>query len=308
MHRSIEVSAPAAQIESIVLALQSNPHVIGISRHRGASVKPAGDTLQLEVLNRGADDVLQRVRQYVAGSTFSVVTAELASISSPPDQKLINDDVDEAVWEELETGLRHNGAITPNFLLLMGLSGVIAAIGFVSFLQMQIGAFIAASIIAPGLEPVAKVPLGIVLRKKEIAFAGLRSTLAGYAVLMASAAAVFALLLWAGEADGKTFLENEVTKSLLGVKLMDVITMVAAAAAAMTMYLSYRRHVIAGPLIALILIPATTAVALCAVLGKWTEALEILAKSFLEIGIIVIVGSLLIWAKQKWVHKRKPLR
>lgn len=308
MHRSIEVSAPATQVDSIVLALQHHPNVVGITRIHGGSVKPPGDTLQLEVLNKGADDVMSAVRQYVAGSSFSVVTEELASITSPAHQEAINNDVDEAIWEELETGLRHNGGITSNFLSLMAIGGVIAAVGYVSFLQMQVAVFIASSIIAPGLEPIAKLPLGIVLHKPDLAWKGFKATLAGYAVLMAAAALTFAVLLWSREATEKTFLENEVTKSLLEVKLMDVIVSVAAAAASIIMYLSYRRHTLAGPLIALILVPATAAAAICAVTGNWIEALNILAKCAMEIGIIVGVGALLIWSKQRTVHKRSPLR
>lgn len=307
MHRSIEIAAPAPQIESIVLALQHHPFVVTVTRIRQGSLKPVGDTLQLEVLNRGTDDVMKVVRQYVTGSAYSINTGEVASIIDPALQEKINDDVDEAMWEELEAGLRHNGCITPNFLLLMAIAGIISAIGFVSFLQMQVAAFIAASIIAPGLEPIAKLPVGIVLKKREIVLKGLKATAFGYGVLMLSAAATFALLRWTGEADAKTFLENDITVSLLGVKLMDVIMSIAGAAASIIMYLSYRRHVIAGPLIALILIPATAAAAMCLTLGEWTEAAEILAKTAMEIGIIVGVGSLLIWSKQKWVHRRKSM-
>ncbi|HUC81994.1 MAG TPA: DUF389 domain-containing protein [Flavisolibacter sp.] len=307
MHRSIEIAAPAPQIESLVIALKDHPLVINVVRIRGAAIKPAGDALQLEVLNRGADDVMKMIKQYVIGSNYTVITGEVSSMNNPALQHKINDDVDEAIWEELETGLRHNGCITPNFLLLMGLAGVIASIGYVSFLQMQVGAFIAASIIAPGLEPIAKLPLGIMMGKKEIFFKGLRATLVGYAVLMGAAAGTFALLNGIGEVDSANFLENEVTQSLLHIKVADVMMSVAAAAAAIIMYLSYRRHVIAGPLIALILIPATTAIAMFAVLGKWQEVWNVLGKSAVEIAVIIVVGCLLIWTKQKWVHRRKPI-
>lgn len=89
---------------------------------------------------------------------------------------------------------------------------------------------------------------------------------------------------------------------------MDVVMSAAAATASIVMYLSYRRHVIAGPLIALILIPGAAAAAICFATGNAGEGLQILAKCGLEFGIIVAVGTLLIWLKQKTVHRRIPLR
>lgn len=95
----------------------------------------------------------------------SFVTAEIASLSDPSHQHAIDHDIDEAIWEELETGLRHQGRITSNYLLLMAVGGIIAAAGVLAELAVATVAYVASAIIAPGFEPVAKIPLGIVLRR-----------------------------------------------------------------------------------------------------------------------------------------------
>ena len=56
--------------------------------------------------------------------------------------------MDEAIWEEIETGPRHQGRISANYLLLMALGGAIAATGLVAEPVPQTIAFVSVGIIA----------------------------------------------------------------------------------------------------------------------------------------------------------------
>lgn len=308
MHRMIEIKVPPEITIRMRPDLLNDPQVLGFTLLEGASVKPKGDVLQIHVLNSGADNVLRLIGKYCSDKNFSVVTSEVASISDPLNQKMINKDVDEAIWEEIETGIRHNGRLTANFLILMAIGGIIAAIGFLGDVQMQVISFISSSIIAPGLEPVAKIPLGIILRKKEIVWEGIKSTLVGYGVLMFASGGIFFILLMHGSAKPETFLKDELALALTDVTFKDFISSVAASAAGIIMYLSYRRNVIAGPLIALVTIPAASGAAMCIVLGEWNFALLMLYRLAVDFLLIISAGVILIWLKQRFVHLRKPLR
>ncbi len=103
----------------------------------------------------------------------------------------------------------------------MAIGGIIAAIGFVSDVQNQVISFVAASVIAPGLEPLAKLPLGIVLRQRECLLFGLRAFVVGYSLMLLSAIITFYLLQQLGDADPQLFLENDFTKSLRSIKPKD---------------------------------------------------------------------------------------
>jgi len=308
MHRTIEASVSSERTDAIVKELSGHPQVVGLNVLRSASLKPPGDTLSIHVLNKGADDVLRTLTKFTAGSDFSIITSELASINDPKNQKQIDKDIDEAIWEEMETGLRHNGRLTPNYLMLMAIGGIMAAIGFVSEIHNLVIAFVAASIIAPGLEPLAKIPLGLVLRKKDVLWTGLKASLVGYLMIALFAALTFWFLQTFSHIHPEQFLENEATKGLMKIPLKDFLLSSVAAAASIIMYLSYRTNVIAGPLIALILIPATAAIGMCLSLGEWTHALAILKRLGVDIGLIVGTGVVLIYIKQKLVHKRNPMR
>jgi uncharacterized membrane protein len=252
--------------------------------------------------------VLRIISKYTSGLDFSIVTSEVASINDPKHQKEIDHDIDEAIWEEMETGLRHNGRLTINYSMLMAIGGIIAAVGFVSDLHNLVIAFVAASIIAPGLEPLAKIPLGLVLMRKDVLWTGVKASVVGYLLILLSAGLTFWLLQRLGDARPEQFLENKATLGLMELKLKDLLVSFVAAAASIIMYLSYRRNVIAGPLIALILIPATAAIGMCLSLGEWTYALDLLKRLGVDIGLIIGTGILLIYIKQKLVHKRSPIR
>ena len=307
MHRMIEVTVLPEVTPKIEPDLLKDARVLGFTLLKGASVKPYGDVLQIHVLNSGSDYVMDIIRKHCGEKDFSVVTSEVASIIDPAHQKMINRDVDEAIWEEVETGLRHNGRLTTNFLLLMAVGGIISAIGFVSDVQTQVIAFISSSIIAPGLEPIAKIPLGMVLGKKDILWEGTKSTLAGYGLLMVASAAVLFILLLAGSVTRDEFIQDELAIALTDVTLKDFISSTAASAAAIIMYLSYRRNVIAGPLIALVTIPAASGAAMCMVLGEWQMALLMTYRLGADILLIIAVGSVFIWLKQRFVHQRKSM-
>lgn len=308
MHRTIEASVESHRTDRIIQELESHPYVVGLNVLRNVSVKPPGDTLLVHVLNKGADDVLRTIRSHTSDSHFSIITSEVASINDPQNQSKIDNDIDEAIWEEMETGLRHNGRLTSNYLLLMAIGGIVAAVGFVSEVQNQVIAFVASSIIAPGLEPLAKIPLGIVLQKRNVLWTGLRSSVVGYLLIIASAAVSFLVLLQFSDVKQEQFLENNFTHGLLELKLKDFLLSLSAAAASIIMYLAYRRNVIAGPLIALILIPASSAIGMSIAIGEWNIALELVKRLGVDIALIIAVGIVLIFAKQKLVHKREPLR
>ncbi|TGE12064.1 DUF389 domain-containing protein [Hymenobacter elongatus] len=267
----------------------------------GASRKPAGDVLIVHVLNRGADEVLRRTRAAVpTDDDLSMVTSEATSFIAPAAHKIIVDDRDEAIWEEMESGLRHQGAITTNYLLLMALGGLIWAIGLVSEPVPQAVAFTAAAIIAPGFDPMTKVPLGLVLRRWIVVWRGLQSTLAGYAVLVGTAALTMYGLVAAGETTGALLAANSEVKHLAHPGLMELLPSAAGALAGVVMLAAFRRSSQAGPLIAMAFIPAAALIGA----GLAVEGLERFGADW---GFIVGLGVPLLWLKQQFLHRRKPI-
>ena len=179
MHRAIEITAPPASTDALIRELEKSDHLISLSVHRGASIKPPGDVLVVRALNRDADRVMQLVDEAHVKGQISVTTHELTSIVDPEHERAVANDFDEALWEESETSLRHQGRATANYLALMALGGAVAATAFVVTGSSQTISLVADSIIAPGLEPLAKLPVGLALRRGSGVGRGLWSAWGG---------------------------------------------------------------------------------------------------------------------------------
>lgn len=308
MHRTFELTVPATVTPILQQQLAALDDVIGLTVQLGASYKPAGDVLTVHVLNRGAGEVLRRARAAVSTpEVLSIVTSEATSFITPADHHTVDDDYDEGIWEEMESGLRHQGRITTNYLLLMALGGSIAAVGLVSQPVPQAVAFVASAIIAPGFDPMTKVPLGLVLRRWALIGHGLRSTLAGYVVLVLAALLTMAGLVAAGETSAHALATNAQVQHLAHPKLMELLVSAVGALAGIVMLAAYRRSFQAGPLIAMAFIPAAALVGAGIAVGRFELAVEGLERFAADWGFIIGLGTIFLWLKQRFLHQRAPI-
>jgi hypothetical protein len=307
MHRTIEISTPASYTDELLGKLEDLEQVISLSVVREGSLKPPGDVLMVHVLNYGADEVMRLVDAGREHGEVSVATSELTSIVDPEHEHNVAKDVDEALWEEVETGLRHQSRITSNYLALMALGGIVGAIGLVMEGTSQAIAFVAASIIAPGFEPFAKVAMGLALRRWDVAGTGLKSAGAGYLALVLSAALVFILLLLTGVVRVEEFADNPEVQTLADPTLREILVSACGAVAGMVMILSYREYLVPGALIALEIIEAATMIGVGLVAGEPALALAGAGRFGLDVLFIVAGGVLVVVLKQTLFHRRAPM-
>ena len=307
MHRTIEISSPASYTDELLGKLEDLEQVISLTVVREGSVKPPGDVLTVHVLNRAADEVMRLADAGREHGQVSVSTGELTSIVDPDHERSVANDVDEALWEEVETGLRHQSQITVNYLTLMALGGIVGAIGLVMEGTSQAIAFVAASIIAPGFEPLAKIPMGLALRRWDVARAGLKSAGAGYLALVLSAALVFVLLLLAGVVRAEEFVDNPEVRTLADPTLREILVSACGAVAGMVMILSYRDYLVPGALIALEIIEGATMIGVGLVAGEPALALAGAGRFGLDALFILAGGVLVVLLKQTLFHRREPM-
>lgn len=307
MHRTIEITVPPSYTDELIHELEQLEQVINLSVVRGASVKPEGDVLTVHALNDGADEVLRLADAARGQGHVSVSTAELTSLIDPEHEQKVANDIDEALWEEVETGLRHQSRTTANYLILMSLGGVVAATGLVVEGTSQAISFVAAAIIAPGFEPLAKIPVGLALRRWEVAISGLKSAGIGYLTLAFSAALIFLVLRLTGVATVEEFVANSEVQSLANPTLRDILLSACGAVAGMVMLISYRRYLIPGALISLMIIEAAAMVGVAPAAGSLILMYEGAERLVLDVLLIVAGGVLVVGLKQALVHRRKPM-
>src|SRR5690349_16075297 len=143
MHRTLLFNGDPKALDRLGDELRPMTEVISLAHHRGTSLKPAGDVLQVEVLNRSADEVLRRAAGSLRDGSLSVAVNESTCLLHLPRQESIENDADDALWEEMQSGLRNHSRVSANFLILMAMGGVVASAGLVLDSVSQTMAFVA---------------------------------------------------------------------------------------------------------------------------------------------------------------------
>ena len=237
----------------------------------------------------------------------SVSTSELTSLVDPQHERKVANEVDEALWEEVETDLRHQGKLTTNYLGLMALGGAVAATGFAAKSSSQAISFVAASIITPGFEPLATLPIGLALRRWGIVGRDLQSALGGYLALTLSAALVFLALRVTSVVLVESQNVNTEVRNLAEPGLREILLSGCGALAGMVMLLSRRHYLIPGALVALLVIEASALMGVTLAAGEPGLTVEGAKRFGLDILLIVLGGVPIVLVKQALVHQRVPM-
>ncbi|MEZ0483578.1 DUF389 domain-containing protein [Fibrella aquatica] len=307
MHRTFSVSLPSNCTDELIGQLHNMPNVIGMNVERGISIKPVGDVLTLHVLNRGTDAVLQCIAVVCAEKPYSIVTSELASLIDPANHQRIEKDYDEAIWEEMEASLRHNGRLTTNYIMLMGIGGMIAAVGLVSEPAPQAVSFMAASVLAPGFDPLAKIALGITHRRLHLIGYGLRNTLLGYLTLIIAAGLAFWLMQLTGATTAAEFTSNPEIKSLSEPGTKQILLSIGGAIAGGIIIASYRDSFIPGALMALVSIHSASMIGVSLAIADWPNAWQGVERFSLDVLLVIGCCYVVFSLKQWFVHRRRPI-
>lgn len=298
---------PEESTDRLLAELTELDSVVSVAVMRGAAVKPRGDVVQVQALNRGADGVLRAAERAGEHGQISIATGQLSGLIDPEHADEVADDVDESLWEEQETGLRHHSQRSSNFLILMATGGMIAACGLLATGTVQAIALVAASVIAPAFEPLAKIPLGLVLRRRQLARHALRSILSGYLLLLTGAGLTMLVLNAAGTVSERTFLGNSFVHHLGHPPAVEIVITAGGAIAGIVMVMADRTQLIAGPLMAMALVPAAAMIAMALAVGELELAARALGRLAIDVGFVWVFGAALFWWKQRTFHRRAPL-
>lgn len=307
MHRHFTITVPPSATDGLLDQLQHTAGVVTVSVQRGASIQPRGDVISVDALNRGAGAVLLAVERTGGHGSLSVTSSQVSSLSDRDHAGEVAGDSDESTWEDATTALREHSQLTVHFLALMALGGVVAAGALLSSSTTQAVALVAGAVIAPGFEPLARLGLGLVLRQSGVLLRALWSAVFGYLVLAAAGAVMMLAMRAAGTDLPDRFLRNRHVLELADPTTVALIISAGGAVAGVVMIAAHRVTLLAGPLIALQLIPATAMTGMALALGRDDLAAQGLARVGVDAGMVIAAGLVVFGAKRLITHRRQPL-
>ncbi len=301
MPRTVELVVPSERTGEALDRITAIDGVMSVALTRGASVLPPGDVVTVTATTSAARAVLKDVAEFDLSP--SVTTSTPGTVISAEHQDEIAAEGNEALWDEMVLLLRRNANPTLNFLVLMGLSGAIAAAGLWAD---TVHVVIAAMVVAPGFQPLLRIPLGPVVGSGNFAVRGGVAAASGYLVLTVAAAATLAVLLvLAGERgplDERTWVTFWSTTDR-----SDIVVSAAAAAAGAIVVTAQLPVLTAGVMIALALVPAAALTGMALVAADLSLALAALVRWSVDVVVVVAVGGGVFFAKQRLVHRQPAL-
>lgn len=301
MSRTIEISLPAEKADNLIRDLRDADGIVGFALQRGASLKPPGDVLTVHTTNEGFLRLLALLPNHQLDADASILTSEPRSLVSDTSQRRIDAETNEASWPEMAALLRRETNVSSNYLMAMFCAGLIAAVGlWTETVHIVVGAMV----IAPGFEPIIRLPFGLLGRQRASWIQGLSSTGLGYLALLAGAAAAL-LVLSVGQPSGGTIGSRDWVQYWSSIQFSSVLVALAAGAAGAAIIAAQRSVLTAGVMIALALVPSAAIVGMALAAGELPLAAKGLLRWAVDAACVVVAGGLVFLLKRNHAHGRE---
>lgn len=309
MARTIEVILPAAATPTRELLLAQLPQlrgVLGLAVQADASRQPAGDIITLQVSNNATRPVFQLLAAHrVIAQGGTVTTSELKSLLLENGRELVAHETSETVWEEISSLFQQQADLSFNFMVMMLLSGGVAAVGFWS---NQVGLIYAAQLLAPHFEALLRIPFGLVSGSATAARQGLLATLAGYGLLAVGAALTWLLLAALDPATSAALSSHQpLVKQFSAITPAFVVVSMLGAIVGAFILTTQRSILLSGVYLALSLVPSMALAAIALVEGNSGVARQAFGAWLLSALAVLLLGGLVLGLKQVFEHRRKVL-
>jgi hypothetical protein len=300
--RQIDFAGSSEECSLLLERLQQHPGIARITVQPGASKDPEGDIVTVEAANHSAIEILNILSDLDLLHSGAVTISEPnASIRSDASRS-INEEGNDAIWEEIGAMMRQDTNPSFKFLMLMALAGAIAAFRIVSD---TIHVVVGAMLIAPGFEPLLRIVFGLLGDRHSIG-AGLKSSAAGYGVLALSAGVAVWVALPLNDMTAEQLREGYWANYWSSIKGSGVATSLLAGIAGGLIVSSRMKVLATGVMVALALIPSMALIGMGLAFSNLDLALGGAARWVVEVLCVLIGGGSIMALKKTLLHRRKP--
>lgn len=304
MPRSIQIAVPAEVADAVLQGIDGIDGIIGVNRQRGTSIEPPGDVLVIQSSNDALRHIFSLLEKLNVHKQGTILTSDAKCLVSSKGKDQIESETNETVWDEMASLLRLDTNIDFNYLSLMFLSGAVAAVGlWADTLHLVIGAMV----IAPAFEPLLRIPLGLVSGLRSLARRGAVSAAIGY-FMMILGAMLAVLILPMIEPTKSTVLETRSWVGYWSTFTPSGVLVSAFGAIAGAIVVSGLRSVLTtGVMITLALIPSMSIVGMAIVTADAELAGKALLRWAVDAALVILLSTLVLGIKQKFVHRRRAI-
>ncbi len=287
----LRLAVPPNRAAEVTAALERERGVTGISRHREVVVGTGEDEVTAWVREASVDEVLAELRSLGVVRRGSLTLArEQVIVPGPLPWSIpqLDPGAQVVVWEEVEGHAGTTARLTPRYLALMGIAGLIAAVGILESSPVPI---VGAMAVSPDLLPLVSIAYGLATRRPRIAGLAVATLAAGLLACVVFAGAIGAIAdlfdLADDAASDRAFLVGFViTPSVLG-----ALVALAAGVAGMLSFQTQQGGAAVGVAISITTIPAAAAIGVALVQGEWSDLLGAVSVLAANLTCVAIGGT-----------------
>jgi uncharacterized hydrophobic protein (TIGR00271 family) len=279
---------------------------VHLSVVRGAALDPPGDVVEADVEHAALAATISRLEDLGVprrGSFSFGDVLETRSIAAETASAAMRAGGTELIaWDEVAARTRDDTVVTPAYLVLMTIAGVIAAGGILTNNELLI---VGAMIVSPDYGPLAGFCVAVLARLPERARSSAWALTVGFAVAAGSAGLVAAGADLTGQVPAAYLAgDRPVTELIAEPNAASFVVALAAGIAGMIALGQAKSGAVVGVLVSVTTIPAAANVGVALALGNLDEAAGALAQLVINLSGLVIAGVGSLWLGRRLSRAR----
>jgi uncharacterized hydrophobic protein (TIGR00271 family) len=306
----VRAVSPKGVTAHLVDALTSNEAVLNLVVLSGAAQGPDGDILELDVINGGANGVIEQLRLADVVDRGSIVVEPVgACLSRAYDVAERRQSRFEAVtpiWALVDAQIDAGALYPPSWYSLLVIAGVIGAVGILINSQILI---VAAMVVGPEYGAITAMSRAGVQRDGRTFRRGLVALGAGFGLAVIASLVLSLMVRGAGRTPKAFELGLRPVSHLINTP--DGFSVLVAILAGIVGILSLtesRASTLIGVFVSVTTIPAAADIGVSVAYGSWHEAWGSLVQLLLNVSILVVVGIFMLVLQRRLWDRVIPLR
>ncbi|MGJ6979947.1 DUF389 domain-containing protein [Aestuariimicrobium soli] len=291
---TVTVRVPAELTPRVLALCEDDPGISSVAVLPGASVRPPGDVITIDVARESGDALLTRLRDADVPEHGTVlvqpVDTWLSRRQLEAERRAPGEGTDAVLWADVVQTLRGDSTFTWVFATTICLATLLAAIAIVLDSPILV---VGAMILGPEFGAIAAASVGVLRRRWALLGQALRTLGVGFALAMAVTALFGLAGRWLGWISAEHVTGPRPATAFIYTpdRWSFIVGMIAASAGVLAIT-SDKRDGLSGAFVSVTTIPAAANVALGLVFGAWHEVRGSLLQLALNLTAMAAAGWL----------------
>jgi uncharacterized hydrophobic protein (TIGR00271 family) len=287
----------------LVGALRSNKAVLNLVVLPGAAQGPDGDVIEFDVLNGGANGVIDQLRLADVVDRGSIVVEPVSvCLSEAYDVAQRRQSRFQAVtpiWDLVDAQIDAGALYPPSWFSLLVIAGVIGAVGILTNSQILI---VAAMVVGPEYGAITSMARAGLQRDGSTFRRGLFALVVGFGLAVVAALVLGLIVRGAGAAPKAFELGLRPVSHLINTPDgFSVLVAILAGVVGIISLTESRASTLIGVFVSVTTIPAASDIGVSMAFGSWHEAWGSFIQLLLNVSILVVVGMvMMVFHRRLW--------